>query len=456
MSLPVRIAIIGGGSAGLAAAKALASEPAKFNIDLFERRDKLGGLWYYGGDKSSLRPPVPSVHPCGQELVATGADPKRFFSPLYDQLETNLKSSLMEYNGVSFDEGTGNFPSRSEVYRYLEKYAATIPDGIHYKFNTNVQLLKKADGVWTVQSEDFVSSKVSTSLYDNVIVANGHFDLPYIPDVPGLAEWNAELPNTVTHAKYYVDAAPFRGKRVIVVGNNASGVDLATQISTTAEQVYVSTKGEVTLIEVKNDVVQPIGEISKYDHATKSVTTVDGQRVDNIDCVMFCTGYLYSFPFLTEYMPDITDGTQVKNIYEQIFNVDDPSLCFLGLLHYVVPMPLAEAQAAVVARVYSGRLQLPSREERLVSYDREVSEKGPGREFHGLKTPADYEYCNKLFKWISDSGLDSEGLMPPWWDSQRQEDRKMAKALKDARLLEVVKHAAKLRDQGRVFTLQGS
>lgn len=48
-----RVAIIGGGPTGLAAVKALALEPVKFSkIDLFERRDRLGGLWYHQGDKS--------------------------------------------------------------------------------------------------------------------------------------------------------------------------------------------------------------------------------------------------------------------------------------------------------------------------------------------------------------------------------------------------------------------
>lgn len=449
-----RVAIIGGGSAGLAAAKALASEPAKFTIDLFERRDKLGGLWYYAGDKHNVRPPVPSVNPKGKE-ISSGQE--RFFSPLYDQLETNLVSTLMEYNDVQFKKGTGLFPGRAEVYKYLEKYASTIPEGsIAYKYNTNVKLLKKANGVWDLQSEDLASSKVSDSQYDKIIVANGHFDLPYIPDVPGLAEWNEALPQSISHAKYFVNAAPFRDRRVVVVGNNASGVDVATQISTTAEVVFNSSRGEVNLIEVKNEAVKQIGEIKQYDHKTRSVTTVDGEVINDVDDVIFCTGYLYSFPFFNETWPDVTDGTQIKDIYEQIFNVEDPSISFLGILHYVVPMPLAEAQAAVVARVYSGRLQLPSVEERRKAYQEELTAKGPGRDFHGLKPPLDYQYCNHLYKWIADAGLDKEGLMPAWWDAKRREDRENAKALKDARLEEIVKHATNLRKQGKVFTLDGA
>ena len=63
--------------------------------------------------------------------------------------------------------------------------------------------------------------------YDAVIVANGHNELPYIPDVPGLREWSLADRDSVTHSKFYVDAKPLREKNGLVVGNYASGGALA-------------------------------------------------------------------------------------------------------------------------------------------------------------------------------------------------------------------------------------
>lgn len=452
--MSLRVAVIGGGPAGLAAAKALALEPAKFSIDLLERRDKIGGLWYYGGDKTKIRPPVPSSDPNGKEVLdPNGGFENRFFSPMYKHLETNLICRMMEYKDVPFPLGTTAFPNRSEVLAYLVKYSETIPSEVNFRLNTNVSKITKTEGVWNVETEDEFQ-KVSNTPYDAVVVANGHFDMPFIPETEGVKEWNEKSPGAVTHAKYFDDATLFADKTVLVVGNYASGVDLATQISTTAKHVYVSMKDPAELIEVEDDRVQHLPLVTKYDYDNgRSAYTVDGRVVSGIDSIVFCTGYLYSFPFLRDYLPDLTDGSTVYNVYRQIFNVDDPTLSFIELPKFVVPMPLAEAQSAIVARVLSGRLQLPDVEERRKAYLAELEEKGSGKAFHSLKPPADFDYCNELYNWIVSEKVDSEGLVPIQWGEQKKTDRLEAKDLKDARMVDVVKHAARLREQGKSFEL---
>ena len=56
------------------------------------------------------------------------------------------------------------------------------------------------------------------------MVANGHYEEPYAPEIPGAAEWRAGgADRTVTHAKAYDAPEAFAGKAVLVVGGRSSG-----------------------------------------------------------------------------------------------------------------------------------------------------------------------------------------------------------------------------------------
>lgn len=448
-----RIGIVGGGPAGVAAYKAILSEPARFElVDLYERRDQLGGLWYYSGDKSSRRPQVPSTNPEAFDLL--NGSKGEFFSPMYKYLETNLISSMMEYRDVHFPESTATFPPRQEVLRYIQQYAETVPESpnatIHY--NSNVTEAKKENDVWqlTIQS----NGETQTKSYDAMIVANGHFDIPFIPDVEGLKEWSMKNTDSVTHAKYFDSSAEYRNKTVLVIGDYASGTDIATQISVTAEKVYVSVKDLQSESDIDKFATR-IGLITKYDYNNdRSVHTIDNERISDIDVIIFCTGYLYSIPFLHKYLPNlITDGNQVNDLYKQMFYFPDPSLSLVALPKFVIPMPIAEAQSSIIARYYSGRLELPSTAEMQTAYKQELAEKGAGKTFHNLQFPADVEYANQLLAWIVDTGLDSRGLLPPLWDEERVANRKNTKALKSKRLDKIIDHTKQLRTEGKEFEL---
>lgn len=81
-------------------------------------------------------------------------------------------------------------------------------------------------------------------LVDAVVVANGHYTMPHIPQLPGLEEFEAQCPGSVTHSRTYRDPDPFRGSRVLVVGAGASGVDISIELSTVAAKVRAARHGE--------------------------------------------------------------------------------------------------------------------------------------------------------------------------------------------------------------------
>lgn len=444
-----RIAIVGGGCAGLAMLKAAVAEPTKFDlIDLYERRDKVGGLWYYGGDKTKVHPPVPSTDPSNTQLYDDDEGyNNRFFSPMYKHLETNITGTMMEYNRVHFPHETPQFPHRDEVYEYIKTYSDTIPDGGTIYTNSEIVSTEKHGEEWVVTVENSITGDKRRKNYDAVVVANGHFDVPYIPLVLGLAQWNRLAGESITHSKYFDEGNAYKGKTVLVVGGFASGIDLAVQIGVSASKVYMSTTDMEKVSPLLMKIVTPIGVVALYNYEDqRSVTTVEGERVEDIDAIVFCTGYLYSVPFLDG---EITNGAQIKSVYKQLFNINDPSLTFLALPKFVIPMPLAEAQACAVARYYSGRLTLPTQEEMEKDYEKELEERGSGKAFHNLNFPADVNYCEDLRKWIETSG--PEGLFPPVWDEQRVAMRKSTAETKGKRVTVMVDHALKLREKGEDF-----
>ena len=61
--------------------------------------------------------------------------------------------------------------------------------------------------------------------FDYVVVASGHFSVPYIPEYEGMNSF----PGRILHSHDFRDAEEFRGKNVIVLGSSYSAEDVALQ-----------------------------------------------------------------------------------------------------------------------------------------------------------------------------------------------------------------------------------
>ncbi|KAG7820608.1 hypothetical protein KL942_004666 [Ogataea angusta] len=450
----MKICIIGAGPAGVAMAKAVAMEPRNdLEIHVYERNASAGGLWNYTGkEKEKVSCTVPATDQRqARENTVPGIP---YVSAMYEHLETNIVKDMMRYKDVQFPPECETFPTRQEVAEYVRKYAATIPENVRFHYNSTVVELEK-HGSWQLTYRDTVSNALSTESFDYVILAQGHFDLPYIPEVRGLAEWNAADPASIIHAKYYNDVERFENKTVLVVGNSASGIDIATQLTTYAGRVIISAASPSPVADILIDNAAQIGKVDEYRVADRSVVTVDGETVSGVDYVIFCTGYLYSIPFLKSYTEGehaiLTTGEHVRYVYKQLFYIPDPTLINAALGKNIIPFPFAECQAQYVARVISGRERLPSREQMMREYAEEVAVKGDGKGFHELKYPADAEYCNHMFELIENTK--SDGFVAEYWDEQRRDLRSRTGQIKAKRLERIVAHAQQLRQKHEKFRL---
>lgn len=97
--------------------------------------------------------------------------------------------------------------------------------------------------------KDLRSGDVRKQSYDAIVAATGHYNVPQIPPIPGIARWNKAYPGAIIHSKFYRSPEHYRNLKVIVVGNSASGVDIGAQIATTCRQpLLISSRSESILI----------------------------------------------------------------------------------------------------------------------------------------------------------------------------------------------------------------
>lgn len=146
----------------------------------------------------------------------TGSITHVFASPIYDALETNIPHTLMNYTDKPFPMDCPLFPPFGTVKRYLEEYGDDIRT--HLKLGTQIEQvrLSTGDGLpntkWRLSCTDLASGISSEEIFDAVVCASGHYSDPFIPDIPGISDFDAAHPGILSHSKYYRNPRPYSDK----------------------------------------------------------------------------------------------------------------------------------------------------------------------------------------------------------------------------------------------------
>ena len=417
-------------------------------IDVFEQRGRFGGVWNYSGRPQGTKTAVPQTDPAlplEQPTWQPSDDAKKaadkdanFTSPMYEGLETNIPHALMRYADAPSLMDNQLFPTREAVLDYLEAYSKEVSHLVHLNTQVRDVRLRTTSGldIWTVETCSLPTGEISTSEYEAVIIANGHYTVPILPDINGIKAWDTAYPGAIAHSKYYRSPELYRDKKVLVVGNAASGIDICSQISQVAKlPVLVSQRSE-SYLAFDSPYKETKAEITAFlspSSADRAVRFADDSIAEGIDEVLFCTGYFYSFPFLSSLKPSLIEsGERVQNLYQHLLYIPHPSLAFVGLPSKIIPFRTSEGQAAVIARVWSGRLNLPSQAEMSEWERRRIEARGHGKGFHVLPFPDDFDYHNEMVAWASKSAKPEQGKMPPKWSEKETWQRERFPAMKRA------------------------
>ena len=221
-------------------------------------------------------------------------------------------SEKLEIGGVPFVSNNIK-PTRNESLEYYRRVTIAA--------NLRLQLFEEVTSV-TRKNYGFevMTSKTNYST-DNVIIASGFYDLPYLLNVPG-----EQLPK-VTH--YYKDPHFYAFQKVLVVGASNSAVDAALETYRKGAEVTMVIRnneiGERVKYWVRPDIVNRIeeGSIKAYYNAT--ITAIRDNEVDintpqglvtiPNDWVIAMTGYQPDLSFLEKLGIQLSEDETRKPFY---------------------------------------------------------------------------------------------------------------------------------------------
>ena len=198
------VLIVGGGAAGLSAAGALARRGIEAIV--LEGDDALGGTW----------------------------------ARRYDRLHLH---TMREFSGLAHYPIPRRYPrylSRNDVVAYLDEYSRVLE--LQVVTGTRVRRIARNSAVhhWTVETLDGSEWRARV-----VVVATGQYRQPVKPEWSGRDEYAGRL----SHSVEYMNAAPYVGQRVLVVGAGNSGAEIATDLADNgAAFVAVSVRTPPTIV----------------------------------------------------------------------------------------------------------------------------------------------------------------------------------------------------------------
>jgi trimethylamine monooxygenase len=147
------------------------------------------------------------------------------------------------------------------------------------------------DKKFIVEITNLETDQSSKETFDYVIVATGIFNVPNVPDLPGIDTFEG----TIQHAHNFRDAKEFKGQCLLIVGASYSAEDLALQCLKFGAKSVVCTWRTKPMGFNWPKGIEERPLVQKFDGNVAYFK--DGSNAE-IDAVIFCTGYKYSFPFM--------------------------------------------------------------------------------------------------------------------------------------------------------------
>lgn len=107
----------------------------------------------------------------------------------------------MCFQDVPFPEDMPLYLSHPQVLKYLTDLAETENLLPLIRFSTLVEKAEFDQDGWKVSVKN--GNTKYTEEFDAVVVATGHYSVPYIPDISGLSELNENKRIPVMHSRDY-------------------------------------------------------------------------------------------------------------------------------------------------------------------------------------------------------------------------------------------------------------
>jgi cation diffusion facilitator CzcD-associated flavoprotein CzcO len=190
MSSPpgLRFLIIGAGMAGLLAGIRL-KQRGDENFVIYEKGDKVGGTW-----RENHYPGLSCDTPAHEYTYAFARNP----------------------------DWSAHYAPGPEIQRYFESVTDRFGVREKIRFNTEIASCRYVDGRWRILTRDG-----QEEVADVVVAATGVLHHPNVPALPGLEDFAGPW----FHSARWDHAAPLDGRRVGVIGNGSTGVQIVSALA---------------------------------------------------------------------------------------------------------------------------------------------------------------------------------------------------------------------------------
>lgn len=391
-----KVCVIGTGPSGITAIKNLKDEG--IFVQAYDYNSDVGGNWIFSEKESH--------------------------SSVFETTHIISSKTLSQYEDFPLDEKVADYPSHQELCNYFQTYARHFELYPLIQFNTLVnKCIRHSHDMWEIVTEH--EGKTSTAFFTDLVVCNGHHWQPKYPSYPG------EFTGEFLHSHQFKKAAPFAGKKVLVIGGGNSACDVAVETSRVSEKTSISwrrgyrilpkfvmgkpsdviassmtflpvgirnffagimvriatgsnsmyglqkvehkfgethpTVNSELLYKIRHGKVEPKMDIDRFEG--KNVFFKDGSS-ESFDAVIACTGFVLSHPFFDNAFIDYSSGS--VPLYLKMFHPEYQNLFFIGMFQPLGCIwPGAEQQSKLAAKAISGAWKRPKNIEQLCA--REVT-----------------------------------------------------------------------------------
>lgn len=191
-----RIVIIGAGIGGIAAAHTFA-EAGFTDFVILEKGSDVGGVWYWNR---------------------------------YPGLTCDVPSQLYQFGFAPKPDWNRVWATGAEIQRYHRDLVDSLGLDTHLRLDSEVLSTH-----WDEDTKTWTVTTVNGARYeaDFVVCATGVLHHPFIPEIPGLADFTGPI----VHTARWDDGLVTAGRRVAVIGTGSTGVQVVSALAPEAAQV---------------------------------------------------------------------------------------------------------------------------------------------------------------------------------------------------------------------------
>ncbi|KAG0021418.1 Cyclopentanone 1,2-monooxygenase (CPMO) [Entomortierella chlamydospora] len=427
-----RVAVIGAGCVGLTAIKECLDESDRIDVVCFEQEPHTGGQWRYVEVTKERPNPYSSIY---KSTIINTSKAMMTFSDyaIPGSWPTYLHNKkVVRY----FDMYVHHFRLKEHI-----RFGTKVVEIRELHDEQNRWMVRFHPVVSWTSAQSPASVTIQEEIFDHVMMCTGHHSVPRYPSFPGMKPDEPDaFTGRQIHSHFYRDAGEFKEKNVVIVGLGNSAVDVAVELSMNQSQVYLSRRNPIWvaprwllgkpldqyttrftfwlplivfkfisafLLHLTLPKLHPLMKpncmmfenhttINSILHERISTGTIipqvnikrigpgkrvefeDGTVIDDIDAIIWCTGYHVNYPILDPTI--IADGREgLENnrvwLWKYMLPPRHPNLAFIGLFQAVgALMPIAELQCRFLIQTWAGRSSSSSSIPDATRMDKDIQE----------------------------------------------------------------------------------